>query len=152
MRNIPENVINQFPAKTADMVRQIQYRFADRFKGLMVKMLDENHLLKIDDRIESPMILDAQLKNPTNSKYVKSWIPSPYRLFQSVTTQKNEIAKNKGTPKERLETTLRNINSDTIKSMLEQLTQAADANQVSLDHLYKVLETSAPIHIGNGYH
>lgn len=69
VRDLPENVICELPDKQADMIRQLQYRFADRFTELMSKLLDKRHVENVAIATEE----DRQKQLASTPKEMSYW-------------------------------------------------------------------------------
>ncbi|VVC75333.1 hypothetical protein AQUSIP_06220 [Aquicella siphonis] len=149
VRDIPENITRQLPSETADMIRQLQYRFADRFKHLMVKMLDKNNLSKIHASDEASAMSVATV--PVQDKTTPFW-GSLFTGSTKPVTVPNVTASKPSMPTvhERLKTVLKRVESRVLKQMLAQLAEAADANSMNIDDLYGLtgeIKPSKPIAI-----
>lgn len=150
VREIPEDITRQLPDETADLVRQIQYRFADRFKGLMVKMLDRNNLSSVRQAEIREAEATATTVVPSSSPKTTAtggWFPS-LTLFGKTTQPAvtGEQDKKRALPSvnERLAIVLRSVKSDVLREMLNQLVEAADANALNIDDLYGLTGHAKP--------
>lgn len=140
VREIPESVTRELPAKTADMIRQMQYRFADRFKKLMVTVLDNHHLNHVEDKQTEfvPVPVEHKKQRSTLFGFFKHQEQTPQVLRQ---------AGPRLSVKDRLAKAFEKIESDLVKQMLLQLSSVAERDQISLAHLYNLNRVSEPVSI-----
>lgn len=136
VRDLPDSLIRELDSTTADTVKQLQYRCADRFRHLLVKMLDENHLLTIKHASLSKAEFATIIKPASHNRFWGGWFTGSNKAKTSQDT--------KLLPEERLKAELKNVNSDSFKSMLELLIGAADAKKIGLEYLYAMKGLSAP--------
>jgi len=140
IRSTPEAITRELSPNSADMVRQLQYRFADRFKHLMVAMLDKNNLASVNQGVSLQAMNKPQAVQATNS-----W----YNFFVSRPKTDISVLENKLTVEERLKEVYKYLNSDSdmVKRMFKLLTPAAESKQVDMKSIYNVAGCSAPIDI-----
>lgn len=139
IRSIPETITRHFPEKTADLIRQMQYRFADRFKRLMVSVLDANHLQYVDE-VEKEIVQVPVVKKDQRGLLLKFFKPAEKPQVLRHVTQRVPV-------RDRLARVFEGIESDLVKQMLLQLSDVAARDRISIKHLYDYSNQSEPIRI-----
>ncbi|MBV9575024.1 MAG: hypothetical protein JO149_00175, partial [Gammaproteobacteria bacterium] len=138
IRDLPESVMHELAA-SANKVREFQYRCADHFKCLLIKMLDENHLLSISTPAPAGNSA-AETPKPAKTPFWGAW-------FASGKQEKNTQATKPLTPKERLQMELANIDSENFKCLLNHLVGEKKPNEIGLQYLYEMQGISMAIDI-----
>lgn len=144
VRELPESITREFPAPTADMIRQLQYRFADRFKNVMVEMLKSDHLKSLQRAQTAEAQASPVSKSPPKSGFFSGGLFTAKHKHEAKVHEARQVVAAPSV-NDRLGNVLKSIDSDLMKKMLEQLASAADDKQISLAHLYQIQGKTAPI-------
>src|SRR5262249_23594404 len=110
INQLPENIIREFPATEADMLRQINYRFAPWFVDLMAKTLNQNHVGKLT-QTQTTVQSEPMTNKPKTGKYL-GWI---FNTNKKVETEPTKPVKS---AEERLQDTLQLIDSSVFNGLI----------------------------------
>jgi hypothetical protein len=137
IQNIPEVLIRQLQPKTADTLRDLQYRFADRFKNIMFNLLKETNLKLVS---ECDPIAESQ---PTkNSGYIQN-IKGYFNLFKTPAIKPVENTL-EAPVENRLKLILNKVESDTLKEMLKMIASTPHAESLELKKVYALANVIQP--------
>ncbi len=148
INQFPESIIRELPDAEADMLRQINYRFAPWFVDLMAKTLSQDNI-NLMSRLEKQEQTVA-LKDPAKDKNPSGGFLG-LKLFSGSAKAETKAEPQSSRPvkstEERLQDSLKLINSDVFNNMVAMLANGDQEKRRDLAHLYQLKGISAPIAI-----
>lgn len=130
VRALPRSLTREFPSDTAEMIHQLQYRFADYFQDIMSKLLDKSNVALLNETIKMKTV---HCKNERETQ--PSFFENLSTLFHSK-DKKPELPQ--ATAEEHLKVTLKGMEPDLVKKFLSLL-------PVELRYLHEMVGRSAPM-------